>query len=78
MQTRNLPDRKFALGEEQSPTFLQTSLLTKDIQGQNKGCMAQYTCDECESTFASMEDLMMHYKQEHPRLATKFLRNTSC
>jgi hypothetical protein len=78
MRTRNLPDRKFALGEEQSRTFLRISLLTKGIPGQNKGCMAQYPCDECKLKFTRMEDLMMHYKQEHPKLAAKFLKNTSC
>ncbi|HJS82243.1 MAG TPA: hypothetical protein VJ742_05345 [Nitrososphaera sp.] len=78
MRTRNLPGSKSALGEEQSQTFLQTSLLTKDIQGQNKGCMAQYPCDECISIFANMQDLTAHYKQEHPKLAAKFLKNTSC
>ena len=40
--------------------------------------MADYLCDVCESMFASMEALTLHYKQDHPAEAKKFLKNVSC
>jgi hypothetical protein len=40
--------------------------------------MTGYACDECGSAFATMEALAAHYKYAHPRVADKYLKNTSC
>ena len=40
--------------------------------------MAGYTCDECGSAFVTMEALTTHYKRDHPEVANKYLKNTSC
>jgi hypothetical protein len=40
--------------------------------------MVEYTCDECGSAFTAMEALLIHYKQDHPEVAKKYLKNTSC
>lgn len=40
--------------------------------------MDGYACDECRVAFATMEALAAHYKRDHPTLAKKYLKNTSC
>gem|GEM_PF-2654158 len=40
--------------------------------------MAEYTCDECGSAFATMEALATHYKHDHPKVAKRYLKNTLC
>jgi hypothetical protein len=40
--------------------------------------MPEYACDECRSTFATMEELAEHYKRNHPMMAKKYLKDTSC
>lgn len=40
--------------------------------------MPEYACDECRSAFATMEALAAHYKRDHPEVAKKYLKDTSC